>query len=188
MIALQNLCEHVQLLRLNVRLLFKEDAKLPAFKGAMWHGWLGQCLQQYDGALYQVFFGEHEAMHPKPYSLVPAADHKTHWHAGEVIELELKLFGHSINLADKLISALNESYNRGIGESRARVELLSVSSLTTQGEFLGVHSQQLSDYLKPTAAIGQLLLHLRTPMRLKQQGHVVRELNNAQIIVQNLTS
>lgn len=185
MAALQNLCKHVQLLRLNVRLLIKEDTTLPAFKGAMWHGWLGQCLQQYDGSLYQVFFGEHDAMHPKPYCLVPAADHKLHWHAGEVIEFELKLFGHSINLAQKLISALNEGCSRGIGERRAPVELLSISSQTTHGEYLGLHSQPLDDYLKPAVAVEQLLLHLRTPMRLKQHGQVLRELHSARIIVQN---
>ena len=74
---LYQLAQHFNVLRLRFTLQLQTNWQLPAFKGSLFHGWLGQVAKQYDEQLFHVMFAEHHSGQPKPYALKLSDDHKT---------------------------------------------------------------------------------------------------------------
>nr|WP_164837174.1 CRISPR system precrRNA processing endoribonuclease RAMP protein Cas6 [Vibrio alfacsensis] len=177
---LQLLTNQFQLLKLHLTVQLKQGTTLPAFKGAMWHGLLGESLKAHSEQCYQVFYGAHDEQQPKPYAIAPDGDHKTQWHKEELLNLELTLFGDACQLAQHVIDAMSSASlnsNLGIGEKRAAFKLLSVSSATPSGLRVGLHTFSLADWMRelPHYTLQQeVALSFITPVRAKYQNKVLR--------------
>ncbi|MGL6260371.1 CRISPR system precrRNA processing endoribonuclease RAMP protein Cas6 [Vibrio sp. WXL210] len=176
--ALIPIAESFSLLKLQLTLKLDAPTRLPAFKGAMWHGLLGHALRAYDAQAYHVLFGAHHQQQPKPYALAPDGDHKIEWGQGELLSCELSLFGDACQLANVVVAALQQAGDHpeiGIGERRVSYQLLCVGSLQPLGLTPGIRVTYLADWLSMPrqAAEQEVALHLLTPVRIKHQNRII---------------
>lgn len=181
MMVLHELTSRFELIRLNVSMLLLEDVQLPEFKGSMWHGWFGQMLKAHDGRAYHICFGEFDQRQPKPYMVCPVGDNKLKWRKGELIQVEISLFGRACELANTVVEAIKASVSNnsiGIGICKAPYQVVSISSVTPKGFRAGVHTTSLCDwYAVPTSLSvieQELALQFVTPVRVKFHGQLVR--------------
>ncbi|WP_125716178.1 CRISPR system precrRNA processing endoribonuclease RAMP protein Cas6 [Pseudoalteromonas rubra] len=165
----QHVCNHFNVLALRLSFRLERDGELPAFKGSMWHGWLGQALKRFDEHSYFVLFHEHASGQPKPYAVVVEDDKRCQWHRGELLHMTLYLYAEACQLVDKVLGAVQAGGRLGLGKSRIPVQLLSVASATKNGLQPGCHIQSLSDWLVPGAAAlhGETALEFISPLRMK---------------------
>ena len=176
--ALSYLAQHFRVLRLRITLRLEADWQLPAYKGSVFHGWLGQSAKQYDEHLFHVLFAEHDAGQPKPYALKLNEEHKTHWRRNELVWFDVTLFGEATQLAEQLVEALQSGCKLGLGDrvnqQRCPIELINVASITPFQRVPGIRQTYLSDWFTPIAESEQieLALQLKSPLRLKRQGKV----------------
>ncbi|MEZ9591714.1 hypothetical protein BCU93_03375 [Vibrio breoganii] len=175
------LSSQFKLLKLNITVQLKQSVQLPPFKGAMWHGLFGHAFKAHDERLYQVFYGEHAQQQPKPYAIFPDGDHKEHWHKGELLSVELTVFGEACEMAPAIVETLQHASNSkylGIGDKRASFKVLSVSSNTPYGLTAGIKTLSLQDWLPPVSDYQreiEVALHFVTPVRAKHQGQVIKD-------------
>lgn len=176
--ALRVLAQHFSVLRLRVILQLQDNWELPAFKGSLFHGWFGQAIKQYDEQAFHILFTEHDAGQPKPYALKLANDHKTKWHKHELIHFDVMLFGEAVQLAERLVGALKQGEQLGLGSrnngARCPVSLVSLASVVGATVKPGIHSVCLADCLTTdnTQPNCELALHLLSPLRLKHLGKI----------------
>lgn len=168
-----------QLLPLTITLQLQSDGELPAFKGSMWHGWLGHALKQVSEPAFTALYQQHDHEQPKPYAIQPGCDQKTQWRRGECIDFGLTLFGQATELWPVLLNALHAGQILGIGPARMKLRLLTVAVRTPTGNSLDIQPQSLAAYLPPwdggrEPSLRQVHLQLRTPLRLKHQGQLVQ--------------
>ncbi|EOA6548167.1 CRISPR system precrRNA processing endoribonuclease RAMP protein Cas6 [Vibrio vulnificus] len=181
MMVLNELASRFELVRFRVSLLLKEDTQLPEFKGSMWHGWFGQVLKAYDGTVYHICFGHFEERQPKPYVVCPVGDNKCHWRKGELIQVEISLFGQACELAHRVVDAIIASTtnpNIGIGGRKVPYQLVSVASVTPEGLKAGLYKTWLSDWavgsFHHSSTPQELAMQFITPTRIKHHGQLVR--------------
>lgn len=179
--TLNDLISVFRLVKLQVTLRLDQATTLPDFKGALWHGWFGHVLKGHDEYIYHVCYGEHDQQQPKPYLICPNNDHKTDWKKGELIDFELCLFGSAVQLAPQIICAIESASKKsslGLGCDRARFSVVSIASLTPWGRLAGVHICTLGEWLEKkycsSYISNEIALTLMTPVRLKQQGRVIK--------------
>lgn len=174
---LDELTAQFDILRLHCTLKLQKGGQLPAYKGAMWHGWLGQQLQQQDPQLYHLLFQQHEDQQPKPYLINVGADYRQHWQANELITVELVLLGHATELADRLLTALQTAPQRGLGPERLPFTWQSLASVLPGRIRPGLHTTSLKDWLQPVTPSlhTELALQLQSPLRMKYRGQFIRQ-------------
>lgn len=173
--ALLALASRFPLLQLRFCVQLKRDAELPAYKGSLLHGWLGHALKAVDERAFHALYGEHDPLQPKAYVVRPNGDHKTGWHAQELYEFDLLLFGEAIRLADVVVEAARYGQRLGLGPQRTPFELVSVASVLPLSLRSGLHACTLGDWLPETTSASfhcEYALHYLTPVRLKQQGTI----------------
>ncbi|PVZ80647.1 hypothetical protein C9426_32715 [Serratia sp. S1B] len=173
-VALLEVARHFQLLRLHITLQLTEDTQLPAFKGSMWHGWLGQALKAVDERVYATLYGQHAVQQPKPYVICPNEDLKKQWCKYELLSFELLLIGEAASLAPRVLEALEYGQILGLGEQRTPAVLLSVCSQLPGRYRPGLHPTLLAEWLypQPTLEPIEVALQLQTPMRWKFNGQI----------------
>lgn len=161
---------------LHITLQLQGDCNLPAYKGSMWHGWLGHAVKQVSEPAFRALYQQHDHEQPKPYAIDPGRDQKTQWQQGELLDFSLRLFGSAAELLPVIYQALQAGEMLGLGMGRTPVKVIAVvgDAGTSQG-----YSQSLSDVLNatrtPLLAGGGLQLLLDTPLRLKQRGAIIRD-------------
>lgn len=172
---LDALLARFEVLRLNVTLQLQGDCSLPAYKGSMWHGWLGHALKLVSEPAFAACYQQHDHEQPKPYAIQPGWDQKTEWQQHEIIQFGLALFGDAVSLLPAMIHAVQAGQQLGVGLKRTKVKLIAVEAITPDGLSLQLKPQPLQQWLKPSTLLpGSLGLHFHTPLRLKQQGQLVR--------------
>lgn len=177
MLALQQLTDQFQLVKLDLTIRFVKGGCLPDFKGSMLHGWFGHALRGGGNNAYQILFEQHDAQQPKPYVICPGLDHKTKWQAGEIYHFELMLFGHAVSIVEEVLGAIKYGQKLGFGPERVPFELLTVTSMMPNGKRLGIVPTLLSDWMifdiYPDTAT-ELVIEFITPMRTKYKGQIVK--------------
>lgn len=186
--SLFHICQRFNLSRLRCYIRLEKPTQLPAFTGSTIHGLLGHALKAADPKLYELFYGEFDNNHAKPYAIVPGNPchnntHHTHWHAGLVLQFEIKLFGQTATLAPQLIQALQIGQQLGFGSDRTPYTLLQVKEITPLGEQPLAGGINLGERVKhrqaaltaPKLNTG-LDIILQTPLRLKKSGKFNTEL------------
>lgn len=166
--------EHFKLVNLHITLQLQGDCSLPAYKGSMWHGWLGHAIRQTSESAFFTLYQQHDHEQPKPYAIEPGADHKTEWRQGELIQFDLKLFGAACALMPVIKSALRNGEDLGLGEARTKIRIVAISAVGPFGSVLENQSFTLADYWQAaTKPETQLTLVLNTPLRIKHQGKIL---------------
>lgn len=169
------LAEQMQVLRLHCTLQIQQDGELPAFKGSVLHGWLGQQLLKQDAELYHVLYAEHEQQQPKPYALA-CHDFRTHYAKNSTLNFELTLFGSATALAERLVQALCQQ-TLGLGPARLAIKVHTIASETPSGIRLGIHPLPLLAWLtNESEQVWQTFcIQLLSPLRLKQRGFILKQ-------------
>ena len=188
------------------RLTFRavDDLRLPAYTGSAWRGALGHALKRlvcvtresacpdcllYRSCIYPYIFEtppdpgvgkltKYTAA-PHPYVLIPDQQGGV-IPAGETLALTVHLFGHGQRHLPYIIHALDQAGQRGLGQDRGALALLSVTqangmdwpTIYTPGGRLSPQLATLPD-LPPCPA--RLTLRLLTPLRLTSEGRLVSQ-------------
>ncbi|MCO7255748.1 CRISPR system precrRNA processing endoribonuclease RAMP protein Cas6 [Dickeya oryzae] len=164
------------LCRLHLTLQLHQGGELPAFKGSMWHGWLGHMLHRHDMPFYQVLYHEHDSQQPKPYLIRPGENPQQHWQAGELISVEIVLLGDVAWQAERLAGVFCQPRPLGLGKAQLPVSVQSLATVTPFGLSPALTPGYLADWLTPFPVHVQTeaALLLDTPLRLKHQGRIVQ--------------
>ncbi|WP_418641480.1 CRISPR system precrRNA processing endoribonuclease RAMP protein Cas6 [Vibrio chaetopteri] len=171
-------------LRLNLRFRLLQSGALPELKGSLFHGLLGNGLIRVDRNLYHALFVQHDNRAPKPYSLV-CSDERAQLHQGQILALELRLFGHTVERAQSLVESLQYAASQlGIGPQRLLAELISVSSIVDAQEHVGIQSVDLLRGWQSTeSSYPECALSLVSPLRIKHRGELLRHAPCADIVI-----
>ncbi len=133
------------------RLNFAEAAELPAYKGALFHGALGQALARISTHFRDYFYNPVAPAHwsdaqqapPRPYVLIPPLDEKTHYSAGDTLKLGIVLYGAAIDHFPVVFAALEHLGEfMGLGRQRSRYRIDSVHQLTAHGSTMLYQNRQ----------------------------------------------
>lgn len=187
-----------------IRFRAVSDLPLPAFTGAAWRGGFNHALKRlvcvtreptcppcllYRTCIYPYLFETPPhpgggklarcAAAPHPFVLIP--DQRSGaMAAGETLTLGITLFGNSNRHLPYIVQALNQAGQRGIGQDRGILELLTVSQIDENDRSLVFPADSV---FAPTAITAtsippcpeQLRLHLVTPLRLNSENHLVSQ-------------
>lgn len=120
---------------------------------------------------------------PHPFVLDLDAHHARDLPAGAGVRLGLNLIGPAIELLPYLIQALKLAGERGIGRAGGRFELREVIAehVLGGGDWRRVYAGASGEYQRvvgqrphaPPVPRGAVAVELRTPLRVKRQGHFV---------------
>lgn len=184
MTALPKLLEQFRYCRLTFTVQLQRECKLPAHKGSMLHGWFGQALKRFNEGAYRVFFVAHEQQQPKPYVVVTPPDYRTQYAASELFEFSIILLGHTCDLAERVIEALQRGASLGLGKERTPFELVSVNSVLPNGPILGIAECTIAEFVgnrlqnvanHSNQPEQQLAINFKTPIRVKHQNQIVQD-------------
>lgn len=169
----------LKLLNINITLQLQGDCTLPAYKGSMWHGWLGHALRKVSDPAFRALYQQHDHEQPKPYAIDPGRDQKTEWQQGELLDFSLRLFGSAGDLLPVILQALQAGEQLGLGTARTEVKVVSAIVVADADQNL---CSILANNLTSENTQWQLLLD--TPLRLKQRGNIIRDTEqlNAQVL------
>jgi len=189
---------------------------LPGYKGAAFRGGFGQVFKSIVCPMHETFCihssrGEpcvyDEVFNtpipsgsavmrkypyvPHPFVLTPPLDRRTHFAAGEMLNLELALVGKAIPRLAYFIHTLEELGRRGLGPRRSRYRIVAVQSLkrhpgtpeyiavyngTTRKVVGAPHVFQGSDFQAGSAGTRTATLSLLTPSRIISGEHLAFQL------------
>lgn len=163
-------------------LTFTQAAELPVYKGAIVHGALGLALARIGTQFRDFFYQPTAPAHwqdahkspPRPYLIIPPADDKTHYAAGDSLSLGIVLFGTAIDYFMVVFAALAHLGElMGLGQQRSRFYIDRISQLGALGQQpLYQHPHWLASPLALTAE--QLLTNLPPAPTAIQLKHSTR--------------
>lgn len=167
------LAEQFQLLKLHCVVQLQRDATLPAFKGSMLHGWLGQQLKAQDSELYHLMFVPHSPQQPKPYAVF-THNHQLHWRAGDLFTFQITLYGSACSIGARLIQALTQ---QPLGLAGTPIRWQSIASQHPFTLQAGVVPTPLAHWLTPMPVNieHQVALHWLSPLRIKHRGKLMQQ-------------
>jgi len=178
--------------------------RLPAYTGSAWRGAFGHALKRlvcvtrepacppcllYHSCIYPYVFEtppdpgvgkltQYPAA-PHPYVLIPD-EHSGNVAVGEILTLDLHLFGHGNRYLPYIIHALNHAGQRGLSKDRGELALERVTQ--TDGEdwrLIYVPSESLAPLPAMIPATPpcpeRLALRFLTPLRLNSAGQLVSQ-------------
>jgi hypothetical protein len=194
-------------LRLRVGLRTCEPARLPPYHGSLLRGAFGHALRRtvctmgprqacggcslrsacHYVRLFEPFAGRRAAFvagapaSPKPFVIAPRSSRQS-FERGELLELDLLLFGHAVELQGFAILACERMARHGLGSRRRRFELDEVCYQDAAGEWhtgfrRGVRRWHRN--AEPVLPSGEplsgeeLVLRFATPVRFKAGGRLV---------------
>jgi hypothetical protein len=185
---------------------FSEPGMLPVFKGSALRGSFGRSLKQVCCALkrqecescmlrsqcvYAQTFEFQKSSQgpakPHPYVLQPPDDPRQEFSPGEQLEFSLSLFGLSNQHLPYFVYAMEQMGRYGLGKNtdsgRGRFFVKDVShaghSIYSREEQILNIPDELPELIlsdPPPASYGELQIILHTPLRLKHQNKLAREL------------
>lgn len=154
------------------------------------------CLLKGNCSYFRIFETELAADHipylkgvrkvPHPFVLTPPIDGKTRYTAGDLLKIELKLFGSSVQLLPYYVYVFQNIGENGIGKNNTRFKVAGFNSISEEGisdevlssdgktvktSFLPIRIPQADepDILKTES----ITLSFETPVRLQGDGKVL---------------
>ncbi len=200
--------------RFRIRLELLGELETPKYKGSLLRGafaWSFRntvcvtkmpvcdgCLLKENCSYFRIFETELSADHipylkgvrkvPHPFVLTPPLDEKTRYKAGEHFEIELKLFGNSVQLLPYYVYVFRHIGEHGIGKNKTRYKVLNFTAITADGEEVEVVSpdgKNIRTDLSPlhipvseawrSENIENVTLEFHTPVRLQDEGKVITD-------------
>ncbi len=127
---------------------------------------------------------------PHPFLLVPPADTRSHYHAGETFKIGLTIFGSAIRFFPVFILILKRMGEAGIGRNRGNYRLKHVHITDSRGLQTSLYDCAtdslhtdpvpitIQDILtNMPAKPRRVQLRFRTPLRLQEQGQAILSSN-----------
>jgi hypothetical protein len=124
---------------------------------------------------------------PHPFVIEPPLDGKTIFKAGEELTFDLLLIGSGLHFFPFFIAAFAQAAAEGLGAGRHRFRLENVAQwlddelvlLWNGGNRLlgNPVAQVLTNDLEAGIDCREITLHLQTPLRIKERGHLVNEIS-----------
>jgi CRISPR-associated endoribonuclease Cas6 len=175
------------------QLCLSEATELPAYKGASFHGALGQALARIGTNFRDYFYNPSPPAHwsdkqqapSRPYVLIPPLDDKTHYRAGDTLNLGIILYGSAIDYFLIVFAALEHLGEfMGLGKQRGRFRIDSIQQLTGQGakllyqnrQWLGqAQAMNAGQFFADTPlSLSRIRLNHSTRLRLKAGNELLR--------------
>ncbi len=137
---------------------------------------------------------------PRPFVIDPPTDRRTHYAAGDTIEFTLTLIGNGISYLTYFLFGFEQLAHMGLGGRSGRARLERAEALRPWqpvGQVIYQDGRTLSGieesthayyYDAPAVALqaaslpGDLLLTLRTPLRIKYRGDWLQSVNPAALV------
>lgn len=173
------------------QLCLTEATELPAYKGASFHGALGQALARIGTNFRDYFYNPSPPVHwsdtqqapPRPYILIPPLDDKTHYAAGDTLNLGIVLYGSAIDYFMIIFAALEHLGEfMGLGKQRGCFRIASIQQLTTHGakplyqnrQWLAqAQAMQAEQFFTDTPSPSRIRLKHSTRLRLKADNELL---------------
>lgn len=182
----------LEYLPLLVRLTCLETARLPAFLGSTLHGVVGWALQSHRETYTYLFenrrLGGAKQDIVNPYMLEPPRPRSV-YHPGDELSFKLVLFGHAINYAERVVTALANTNTFKLGAERRSFKLEDILHaerffpVWREGH---VHLNSITPVNIHSVATRELAhwcsIHLLTPVRIRRGGELVRHIDFPTII------
>jgi len=113
---------------------------------------------------------------PRPFVVEPPVDEKKVYKSGETFEIYILIFGNSIQFLPYLVLTFNELGKNGIGETKAKYELLTVTTIDNKPIY-DIHTQTFYNYdstikisFDDIKEINEIKIKFLTPTRIKTVG------------------
>lgn len=186
---------HIQAFRLacfEFQLRLSDATELPVYKGASFHGALGQALSKIGTHFRDYFYNPSPPAHwsdsqqapPRPYVLIPPYEEKTHYAAGDTLNLGIILYGAAIDYFMIVFAALDHLGEfMGLGKQRGRFRIDCIRQLTTHGakliysnrQWLGqAQAMQAEQFFTDTpVSPSRIRLNHSTRLRLKADNELL---------------
>lgn len=162
---------------------------LPVNKGSALHGGFGHALKRISPYYYQKLCEPNPpdakpgSSWPLPYILLPPLDHRREYRPGEELSCELTLFGTAADSFSICHAALEYLGGQlGFGNNRGKFIIKEVGMARPPDPADGTPSPgnrtingRTIAQARQTANISSLTLHFPTRLRLKADGHLVRQ-------------
>ncbi len=200
--------------RFEINLQFIDPAKLPIYKGSTFRGAFGitfrnavcitkqpvceGCMLKTNCSYFRVFETEMDLREvkyltnvqktPHPFIIDPPTDYKKDYKAGEILSLNLILFGDFADLLPYFVYTFIRMGQNGITTSRSRYKLLSVYSLDFENEKIKVYDHEREivktgfapielspDFVEPVSNPEAIRLSFITPWRVQNEGNIVHD-------------
>ncbi len=186
---------HIDAFRLacfEFQLSLSDATELPVYKGASFHGALGQALAKIGTHFRDYFYNPSPPAHwsdsqqapPRPYVLIPPYEEKTHYAAGDTLNLGIILYGAAIDYFMIVFAALDHLGEfMGLGKQRGRFRIECIRQLTDgaatviyqNGRWLGqANAMQAGQFFSDTpGSLSRLCLNHSTRLRLKGDNQLL---------------
>lgn len=124
------------------QLRLTEATEFPIYKGSSFHGAFGHALARVGAHFRDYFYNPTPPLHwadaqqapPRPYVLIPPLDDKTHYAAGDTLDLGVILYGAAIDYFLIVFAALEHLGElMGLGKRRGHFIIDCVQQLNAQG-------------------------------------------------------
>jgi CRISPR-associated endoribonuclease Cas6 len=199
---LKNTVAYLPIKKYKFVLQLKEGIIFPDFKGSKFRRGFGKALKKIScvkkksscetcvlkpKCVYEILFEakisnkEYKllglAEPPRPFVLEPPLDKKKKYDAGEKFELDVLIFGNSIQFLPYIIFTFNELGKKGIGETKAKYELFSVETVDgkliyePKAQTFFNHDSTINLFFdENNNQINQIKIKFLTPTRVKTEG------------------
>jgi hypothetical protein len=163
------------------------------FKGNLWHGLFGKCLHEADTRAFALLMGDRETQDgARPWALCAPLMLDEWLPADSRVEGVLTLIGQdAIRCRDACISALSAMGRHGFGRERVGATLEQLG-LCTPGSSRPLADESLSlwDWWQASADEGAatdgISLELSSPLRLKVEGDILRDVPSLELLMRRL--
>ncbi len=172
---------HLTLAKYLFRLRATSRIELSPYKGFALHGGLGHALKKISPFYFRALFAPGpDGTHPRPFVLLPPLDTDQVYLPGRRFSCELTLFGSGIQRFPAIHAALEYLGNElGLARNRGRfvVEAVEMAVPAGPGPFPNPASAVCGLDIamsRQGLSVHRLTLHFSTPLRLKNDGCLVR--------------
>jgi hypothetical protein len=212
---------NITLTKLKLTLTALDPIYLPQFSGSAFRGGFGaalrrcccithkktcqECMMKPSCVYSSIFETAHDHVnvsgyklsdYPRPFIIEPPFIRHNHYQKGDTIECHLLLIGKAIDYLPYFIHAFSELGRQGIGSSRGRYRLSTITDTFDKVEkviFSGYSEQifsspnifSLHDLITHDIDSTELTITFKTPARIKTRNHLTGELD-FHILIQNL--
>jgi len=189
-----------------------EDMKLPKYKGSMFRGAFGWafrnsvcitkqqqctgCMLQQQCSYFKIFetevpdnniwFLKRVKKVPHPFIIHPPKEEKEFYKKGEMLKVELTIFGDAVNYFPFFVYTFFKMGEQGISVNRSKFEVTGVTNITNTGEEIDLYSSEkkylTTEYRKITRDnllersydfSGSVKLNFVTPVRFQVEGKLL---------------
>ena len=193
-----NLPSDLAVARYRFGFLLHQAVQFPAYAGSTLRGIFGHALMKYictcrqdphqDNCFYSRVFSVPPSQRldrsqrntpPPPYVIEPPLQGKTHWQSGEIYRFNLVLIGEARHYLPLISYALQQAFNHQIGRQKSRAELIELAVEHQDSWHPILKDRNIIRHHNSISLLESypehICLNFLTPVRLQQQGKVVKE-------------